>query len=83
MDDHAIGSTAEDTARSAQGRVIRMSERAQDLARRAKDRVAQATGQRVEPLVRPTRSFVRDHPLQALAVGVGLGYVLGKLIRRR
>ena len=29
------------------------------------------------------REFVRTHPLQALAATVGIGFILGKLLRRR
>jgi len=28
------------------------------------------------------RHYLRDHPFQAIAVMVALGYVLGKLVRR-
>lgn len=67
----------------AQARMVHLSERAQDLARGANGRVEHITGQTIESWTGDARRFVRDHPLQALAVTIGLGYVLGKLMMTR
>ena len=42
----------------------------------------QLTGRSLGQWTTQIRDFVRTHPLQALAVTIGLGYVLGKLARR-
>ena len=32
--------------------------------------------------MKDARRFVQDHPLQAVAITVGLGFVLGKILAR-
>lgn len=80
---------ARDTARDVAGRagawmqsaVGRASDRAQDLARGAGDRVSRITGVPVESWSVEARRVIREHPLQAIAIAVGLGYVVGKALR--
>jgi ElaB/YqjD/DUF883 family membrane-anchored ribosome-binding protein len=48
-----------------------------DLLDRVHDLTREADG-----WVGDVREFVRTHPLQALAATVGIGFILGKLIRR-
>ena len=78
--------TAQDVAERAgsyvQQQVAHLSDRAQDLAREANDRMKEYTGRPLEAWVADVRDFVRTHPLQALAMTIGLGYVLGKVMRR-
>ena len=74
---------AERAGAYARSRVTHLSERARHAARGADDRVARLTGRSLEGWMTALRDFVRDHPLQAVAVTVGVGYVLGKLMRRR
>jgi len=68
-------------------------ERAQELAERAGTYVSQRardvgaqveryTGRPAETWLRDARRFVQDHPLKAVALTVGLGFVLGKILAR-
>jgi ElaB/YqjD/DUF883 family membrane-anchored ribosome-binding protein len=66
-----------------QARMGDVSERAQSLARDASTRVEQLTGRPVESWSGDAQRFVRDHPFQAMALTIGLGYILGKLMTRR
>lgn len=78
--------TAQDVAERAgsymQQQMAQLSDRAQDLARDASDRLKDYTGRPLDAWVADTRAFVRAHPLQVLAGTIALGYVLGKLVRR-
>ena len=60
----------------------RLSHRAQDVAHDAGDRLAQAR-RAVGAWTASARDTVRAHPLRAMAVTVGVGYVMGKLLLRR
>lgn len=48
-----------------------------DVFDRAHDLIQDADG-----WVGDVREFVRTHPLQAIAATIGIGFILGKLIRR-
>jgi ElaB/YqjD/DUF883 family membrane-anchored ribosome-binding protein len=78
--------TAQDVAERAgsyvQQQVTQLSDRAQDLARDANDRLKEYTGRPLDAWVAETRSFVRAHPLQVLAGTIAVGYILGKIVRR-
>jgi ElaB/YqjD/DUF883 family membrane-anchored ribosome-binding protein len=78
---------AQDVAERAgsymQDQVAHLSDRAQELAREANDRVKAYTGRPLEDWVAEARDFIRTHPLQALAATIGLGYILGKVMKRR
>ena len=81
MDDRrmdAMGDTAARAASSMQHRLNRVSERAQDFASDAGEQLRGSIG----PDVEHARRFVQDRPLQAIALTVGLGFVLGKLLGR-
>ena len=58
------------------------SDTAQDIADEARNRVVRLTGRPLESWTSDVRRLVSDHPLQALAITIGLGYVLGKLMQR-
>jgi ElaB/YqjD/DUF883 family membrane-anchored ribosome-binding protein len=61
-----------DRARSyAQDRITDLLDRARDLTGDADHWVADI------------REFVRTHPFEALAATVGVGFILGKVLRRR
>ena len=72
------------------GRVIeRASAHAHDLAERARDltRETRRQIQRVRETSLPSwtgdvRTYLREHPLQAIVAMIAVGYVLGKLARR-
>ncbi|HXG01976.1 MAG TPA: hypothetical protein VNO23_01005 [Candidatus Binatia bacterium] len=53
-----------------------------DLAGRADERVAEVTGRPASAWLGELRALVRDHPLPAIALTLGLGYVVGKILRR-
>jgi ElaB/YqjD/DUF883 family membrane-anchored ribosome-binding protein len=52
----------------------RMSERAGDLA--------EGAGAALDTWTSQTRGYVRAHPLQAMAITVAAGYLLGRIFRR-
>jgi len=84
MDDRrmdAMGDTAARAASSMQNRLNRVSERAQDFASDAGEQLSQIGGS-MGPYMEQARRFVQDRPLQAIALTVGLGFVLGKLLGR-
>lgn len=87
------GRQAADEAEATVSRATtRIQERAADLGERARhtaaeagDRLARATDQVREPLgewAEQARHYVRTHPIQAVAITVGAGFLLGKLLRR-
>jgi ElaB/YqjD/DUF883 family membrane-anchored ribosome-binding protein len=53
-----------------------------DLAERADERVAEVTGRPAGAWLGELRALVRDHPLPAIALTLGLGYLVGKILRR-
>jgi len=55
-----------------------MSQRARDVG----DQVERMTGRSADAWMRDARRFVQNHPLQAVALTVGLGFVLGKIMAR-
>ena len=85
MDDRrmeAMGDTAARAASSMQSRLNRVSERAQDLASDAGDQLSQLSGS-MSPYMDQARRFVQERPLQAIALTIGLGFVLGKMLGGR
>ena len=81
-----IADSAQDAASKAgsymQARIGRVSERAQDYAQEANDQIERVTGRPLESWTADARRFVQGHPLQAIAITVGLGFVLGKMLKR-
>jgi ElaB/YqjD/DUF883 family membrane-anchored ribosome-binding protein len=55
-----------------------VSERAQDFASDAGDQLRGSMG----PYMDQARRFVQHRPLQAIALTIGLGFILGKLLGR-
>lgn len=78
----AMGDAASRAASSVQSRLNRVSERAQDLASDAGDQLSELRGS-MGPYMEQARRFVQDRPLQAIALTVGIGFVLGKLLGGR
>jgi ElaB/YqjD/DUF883 family membrane-anchored ribosome-binding protein len=70
----------------AQERAQEMADRAgayvQERARTANTQLERLTGRGAESWLNDARRFVQDHPLQAIALTVGLGFVLGKILAR-
>lgn len=79
---HAVQDAAERTGTYVQQQAAQLTDRAQDLAREANERVKEYTGRRLEDWAGDIRDFVRAHPFQALAATIGVGYILGKVMRR-
>jgi ElaB/YqjD/DUF883 family membrane-anchored ribosome-binding protein len=77
-----VQSQASRASERAQELASRASERAQELAEEARDRMARIGDTSFGALTNDVRRFVADHPLQALAITVGLGFLLGKLLQR-
>jgi ElaB/YqjD/DUF883 family membrane-anchored ribosome-binding protein len=83
------GRRARDTAREVadrasswmQATVSRASDRAQGLAREAGDRMSRVT-ESMDSWSVQARRFVRERPLQSIALAIGVGYVLGKALKR-
>jgi ElaB/YqjD/DUF883 family membrane-anchored ribosome-binding protein len=46
------------------------------------EQVERLTGRPMESWMRETRRYVQEHPLQAVALTIGLGFVLGKILSR-
>jgi ElaB/YqjD/DUF883 family membrane-anchored ribosome-binding protein len=71
-------------------RLENMSDTAQRHTRRlageAQDRIGQQverlTGRPMDSWMHDARQYVQEHPLQAVAMTIGLGFVLGKLMSR-
>jgi ElaB/YqjD/DUF883 family membrane-anchored ribosome-binding protein len=63
-------------------RMPEVSERAQDLARDASRQMERLTGRDLDSWTSEARGFIRKHPLQAIALTIGLGYILGKVMAR-
>jgi ElaB/YqjD/DUF883 family membrane-anchored ribosome-binding protein len=70
----------------AQDRAQEMADRAgtyvQERARDVGDQLERLTGRSMESWTRDARHYVREHPLQAIALTIGLGFVLGKILGR-
>jgi ElaB/YqjD/DUF883 family membrane-anchored ribosome-binding protein len=81
----AMGAAQDMTDRAGsyvQHQFARLSGQAQDLARGANERMRDYAGRPLDAWVADTRAYVRAHPLQSLAVTIGIGYILGKLMKR-
>ena len=66
----------------AQEAAQRVGAYTQDRVREARETVERQTGRSMESWVEDTRHYVRQHPLQAIVLTIGLGFVLGKLLAR-
>lgn len=71
---------------SVSGHAQEMADRAgayvQGRARDVSEQVERLTGRSMESWTRDARRFVQQHPLQAVALTIGLGFVLGKILAR-
>jgi len=71
---------------SVSGHAQEMTDRAgayvQERARDMGEQVERLTGRSMESWTRDARRFVQQHPLQAVALTIGLGFVLGKILAR-
>ena len=51
-------------------------------ARDMSEQVERLTGRSMESWTREARRYVQQHPLQAVALTIGLGFVVGKILAR-
>jgi ElaB/YqjD/DUF883 family membrane-anchored ribosome-binding protein len=65
-----------------QGRLEDVTGRASDIVRDANDQVERLTGRSLDEWSEDLRRYVRTHPLHAVAITIGVGYLLGKLMQR-
>ena len=89
-----ITDTAQRSARRMAGDAQEMAsragnyaqERAQEMAERAgtyaSDGLQRLTGRPAASWMKDAQRFVKDHPLRAIAITIGLGFVLGKILAR-
>ena len=75
MDDRRLESMSD----TAQRNTRRLASEAQDMIGQQVERL---TGRPMDSWMRDARRYVQDHPLQAVAVTIGLGFMLGKLMAR-
>jgi len=75
MDERRLESMSD----TAQRNTRRLASEAQDMIG---EQVERLTGRPMDSWMRDARRYVQDHPLQAVAVTIGLGFVLGKLMAR-
>lgn len=77
----SVQDVAERAGTYVQQQASQFADRAQDLAHEANERLKAYTGP-LEAWAADIRELVRQHPFQALAATIGLGYILGKMMRR-
>lgn len=75
MDERRLESMSE----TAQRGTRRLASGAQEMIG---DQVERLTGRPIESWMHDARRYVREHPLQAVALTIGLGFVLGKVLAR-
>ena len=75
MDERRLESMSD----TAQRNTRRLASEAQDVIG---EQVERLTGRPMDSWMRDARRYVQDHPLQAVAMTIGLGFVLGKLMAR-
>jgi ElaB/YqjD/DUF883 family membrane-anchored ribosome-binding protein len=75
MEERRPESVSETTQRNIRG----LANEAQDLV---SEQVQRVTGRSMDSWIRDARRYVQDHPLQAIALTIGLGFVLGKILTR-
>ncbi len=81
-----VGAHVQERAQELGGRAQEMASRAgsyvQEGAAAADERIERITGQPVEAWTDDARRWIESHPLQAVAITVGVGFLLGKLMTR-
>ena len=81
-----LAGEAQDAATQAgsyvQARAKEMADHAGDYAHEMGAQVERLTGRPMDAWGRDARRYVRSHPLQAVAITIGLGFLLGKLLAR-
>lgn len=92
---HAVASTKEAVDRAAdnvEGGLHRATDKVADVANRATDKavdlsdrgreVYDQTVDRADVWLEQAREYVREKPVQAVAIALGAGWLLGRILRR-
>ena len=67
---------------SVSGQAERAGAYVQGRARDVREQVERLTGRSMESWTEDLRRYVQQHPLQAVAITIGVGFVLGKILAR-
>ncbi|MGH8213240.1 MAG: DUF883 family protein, partial [Rhodanobacteraceae bacterium] len=76
--DHGVQQATDSSARAA----LRASEKAAEMRERGRE-MAEDARERAEDAVDAMRDFVRERPVQSLAIALGTGWLIGRLFGRR
>lgn len=76
------GAYVQERAGRASERARDLSDRARDLARDAREQIMRVRETPLPSSSGDVRTYLREHPLQAIVAMIAVGYVLGKLVRR-
>jgi ElaB/YqjD/DUF883 family membrane-anchored ribosome-binding protein len=82
VDDRRLESVSGRVPERVQELADRAGAYAQERARDVSDQVERLTGRSMESWTRDASRYVQKHPLQAIALTIGLGFVLGKILAR-
>lgn len=82
MDERRLESTSPHAQERAQDMADRAGTYVREGTRDVGAHVERLTGRSLESWTRDVRHYVREHPLQAIALTIGLGFVLGKILGR-
>jgi ElaB/YqjD/DUF883 family membrane-anchored ribosome-binding protein len=66
----------------AQRQVSALANRTRELGRLANETLVTSTGRTPDTWVTDAHAYLKTRPVQVLAVTIGVGYLLGKLLRR-
>lgn len=75
---HTVGDKVRDRIDTVGTRLGDLASRAQSGVTDARERVMSTAGD----LSKNSRTMVRDNPLMAVAIGVGVGFILGRVLFR-
>jgi ElaB/YqjD/DUF883 family membrane-anchored ribosome-binding protein len=75
---HSVGDKVRDRIDSAGNRLGDLTSKAQERVIDARDRVQHVAGD----LQKNSRTMVKENPILAVAIGVGVGFILGRVLFR-
>jgi ElaB/YqjD/DUF883 family membrane-anchored ribosome-binding protein len=82
MDDRRLASMGRHAPERVQELAGRTGAYMHERARGVSEQVERLTGRSMESWNRDASRYVREHPLRAIALTIGLGFVLGKILAR-
>ena len=78
-----LGETAQEAASRGgaylKDQVSDLSTRATEIAREVDDQVRESTGKSTDAWLREGSRFVKEHPVMAVAVTLGVGYLISRM----